>query len=214
MTAPLRMRRVVWGLLVLVLGSTIALGAWRHLREPGAREELPVYGNVPTFALVERSGDPIRSEDMRGQVWVANFIFTRCAGTCPVLGTALAALLRRLGDRDLDSVRAVSFSVDPTHDDPAALRRYAERFGADARRWLFVTGDAAAMARLIRDGFKLGTGTPPSGESEALQEPITHSDRFVLVDTELRIRGYYHGTEAEGVAALERDLLRLVGRQP
>jgi len=212
-TAAHRMRRVVWGLLILVLGSTIALGIWRHALELGSSDGLPIYGTVPTFSLLERSGKPVRAEDMRGGVWVADFIFTRCAGTCPILSTALAALLRRLDEAGLASVRAVSFSVDPTHDDPVTLTRYAERFAADPTRWLFVTGDAMAIARLVREGFKLGVTDSPADGGAIPQEPITHSDRFVLIDSQLRIRGYYHGTDAEGVADLERDLFRLAGRR-
>src|SRR5437762_2786555 len=79
--------------------------------------------------------------DLAGGIWVADFIFTRCGGMCPALTTTLAAFLRRLPPSSAERLRAVTFTVDPEHDDPATLRRYAEGFGADRARWLFVTGD-------------------------------------------------------------------------
>jgi len=100
-------------------------------------------------------------------------------------------------------VRLVSFSVDPTRDTPEVLREYATRAGARPG-WLFVTGPRDAVAALLRDGFHVAFADdgPPSA-------PITHSDRFVLVDGELRIRGYYHGSDEADVARLVRDTTAL-----
>jgi protein SCO1/2 len=121
----------------------------------------------------------------------------------------MAALLRRLPD---PNVRAVSFTVDPRHDDPETLRRYAERYGADPARWLFATGDYDAVEHLVRDGFRLSIAELPEGQRETSPEPITHSDRLVLVDPQLRIRGYYHAIDPEAVARLEHDVAALLHR--
>ncbi len=182
---------------------------WR-LRSGTPEPPLPVLGAVPAFSLTERSGKTVTATDLAGRVWIADFIFTRCGGMCPGLTTTLAALLRRLDAAGLPNTTAVSFTVDPTRDDPATLQRYAERFGADATRWLFLTGERDAVERLVRDGFRLSIAELPPGERENSPEPITHSDRFVLVDADLNIRGYYHATEADAVERLERDLVRLV----
>jgi protein SCO1 len=159
--------------------------------------ELPVLGTVPAFTLTERSGQPLRAEDLAGHVWIADFVFTRCPDVCPAL-TARMARLQPTGDR-ADAVRLVSFSVDPAHDTPEVLRTYAERAGARGD-WLFVTGSRDAMAALLRDGFRVAFADdgPPTS-------PITHSDRFVLVDRQLRIRGYYHGSDPNDVDRLARD---------
>ena len=100
-------------------------------------------------------------------------------------------------------MRLVSYSVDPTRDTPEVLREYATRAGARPG-WLFVTGPRDAVAALLRDGFHVAFADdgPPSA-------PITHSDRFVLVDGELRIRGYYHGSDEADVARLVRDTTAL-----
>jgi cytochrome oxidase Cu insertion factor (SCO1/SenC/PrrC family) len=167
-----------------------------------------VYDTVPAFALTERSGRTVTRADLAGRVWIADFIFTRCGGTCPVLSSRLAALLRELPAGPA-GVTGVSITVDPHRDDPAALREYAGQYKADPERWLFLTGERAAVESLVRDGFKLSIAEVPPEERATAVEPITHSDRFVLVDGEGRIRGYYHGTDAESVARLRADAARL-----
>lgn len=164
--------------------------------------ELPVLGTVPPFALTERSGRPLRAEDLVGRVWIADFVFTRCPDVCPAL-TRRMARLQSLSSDGSDAVRLVSFSVDPSHDTPDVLRVYAAHAGA-RDDWLFVTGPRDAMATLLRDGFRVAFADdgPPAA-------PITHSDRFVLVDRDLRIRGYYHGGDAEDVERLARDATAL-----
>ena len=159
--------------------------------------ELPVLGTVPGFSLTERSGSVVRAADLEGSVWIAGFIFTRCPDVCPALTARMADLQKTLGEHE--GVRLVSFSVDPTHDTPDVLRGYAERAGAKGD-WLFLTGPRDQLATLLKDGFRVAFAD--DGPAEA---PITHSDRLVLVDRELRIRGYYHGRNTEDLARLSRD---------
>jgi cytochrome oxidase Cu insertion factor (SCO1/SenC/PrrC family) len=206
-------QRLIWALLGATLVLVIGAAAWRLYIGAGRPADLPVYGRIPPFTLVERSGRTVSADDLAGHVWIASFVFTRCGGMCPALTTTMAALLRRLPAHD-DDVRAVSVTVDPARDDPETLRRYADRFGADPSRWLFLTGAPEAIEHVVRDGFRLSIAELPPGERERSPEPITHSDRFVLVDRELRIRGYYHGTDPDGVASLERDLALLTRRGP
>lgn len=217
----LSLHGLLWGTLALAIVLVVVVGLMQRLRI--AREaDLPVYGLVPDFALTERTGRSVSAAELHGHVWVANFIFTRCTGICPALSAQMAAVQRQLrrgdglavgGVRD-DMVRFVSFSVDPQHDTPAVLRDYAKRFGADPERWLFVTGSRAEVHRLVRDGFHLGITEPPEGgvgEGRAA-EPILHSDRFVLVDRQRQIRGYYHGTDEREVADLIRHVAWLRDR--
>jgi len=167
-----------------------------------AREELPVLGTLPAFTLVDQQGKPFGSDALRGTVWVADFVFTRCPDVCPALTARMRSLQDRLPAGE-DGVRLVSISVDPEHDTPAKLAAYAQRFGA-GRGWVFLTGRRDDVAALLRDGFKVAwaDGGPPSS-------PITHSDRFVLVDRDLRIRGYFHGTGEDGLDALVAGAARL-----
>jgi protein SCO1/2 len=162
---------------------------------------LPDYSVVPDFRLMERSGREVSLRDLNGQVWVADFIFTRCAGICP----AMSENMRKLQERLPKEIRLVSFSVDPYNDTPEVLTEYANRYGADPERWWFLTGDAQAIQDLSVGGFKLGLD--PTGGTEA--EPITHSSRFVLVDQAGHIRGYYGTEDADALDRLTADAEKL-----
>jgi protein SCO1/2 len=175
----------------------------------GEADEIPaVLGAVPDFSLIDQRGADFRSADLRGQVWVANFIFTRCSAMCPILtGEMLDLQALMASDPVGDRVRLVSFSVDPEHDRPAVLAEYAEGHGADSERWTFATGGRAEIWELSKSGFKLAVGEEPPGAAD----PLFHSDRLVLVDAEGQIRGYYSGMESGGVDALVADLHAVAG---
>jgi protein SCO1/2 len=200
--------RAVWLGLGAVIAGVVLTGLWSLRGRDGGDAAPPVIGLVPAFTLVERSGRPLSRDDLAGQPWVADFIFTRCSGMCPALSARMGELRRQLRERGVHA-RLVSFSVDPAHDTPAVLRDYAARFAADDG-WLFVTGDRAALYQLIGQGFRLSVAERSPEEASAPgEELITHSDRFVLVDAEGRIRGYYHGSDPDAVPALLRDLARI-----
>lgn len=176
-----------------------------------APEPLPVLSEVPPFTLTERSGDTVQDTDLRGGVWVADFIFTRCTGPCPRMSRHMAELQDALGDRN---VRLVSFTVDPERDDAAALAEYAKRYGADPERWLFLTGEKEALYRMIQKGFLLavddGAVTPDGEPGPGI---ITHSVKFVLIDRQNRIRGYYSGEEKDVVGRILPDLDRVLSEE-
>lgn len=164
---------------------------------------LPEYGPLPAFALTERGGRTVRLDDLRGRPWVADFIFTRCAGICPAMTARLARL-----DRDLPAaVRAVSISVDPAHDTPAVLAEYARRAGASAD-WLFLTGPQKDVYDLSVGGFRLAAEALPPGQAGP-DGPFLHSSKFVLVDARGVIRGYYDSADEEAMRRLAADAGRL-----
>ena len=169
-----------------------------------AHETLPVYGRVPAFSLVDQDGKALSRDTLQGRVWIADFIFTRCAGQCPMMSAQMARLSAALPRRG--AVRLVSFTVDPTWDTPPVLAQYAKTYGASPAVWSFVTGDTAQLRRLCREGFRLavaeGAGT--------VEEPITHSVRLVLVDRAGDIRGYYDAADAGALKRLQRDLRKLL----
>ena len=181
------------------LATAASLALWL-----GVSRRLPVLGVVPDFTLVERAGTPLSARDLSGHVWIADFVFTRCPDVCPLLSQRMAQLQRTFAQA-ADPVRLVSFSVDPAHDTPQVLEDYAHHFGG-GDQWLFATGSRDAVLGLLRDGFHVAFADDGPPES-----PITHSDRFVLVDRQLRIRGYYHGGDVADVRRLEHDAQVLSG---
>lgn len=194
-------RKLLWGFLVVALLAVAAATALQWLRRP---EPLPVYGQLPGFSLVNRDGRTVRLVDLSGKAWVADFVFTRCPASCPMMSSRMARLERSLPS-DL-GVRMVSITVDPTFDTPEVLERYARKFQAP-ERWLFLTGGREAVRSLCVEGFKLGLDMDPG--PGVGPEPILHSTRFVLVDGEGRIRGYYEAFDEESTEKLRDDLLRL-----
>ena len=205
--------RLIWAPLGLVVLAVMAAGVW-SMRGSGTAlksEDLPLLGRLPDFSLVERSGDPLTRADLTGKVWVANFIFTSCQGVCPLLSSRMATLRQSLAGMD-PPILSVSLSVDPTRDSPAVLRAYAQRYEADPNDWLFVTGTPAEIRRLIGEGFRLSIAERSPEEAADSGELITHSDRFVLIDEDSQIRGYYRGSERDALARLKDDIDRLKRR--
>ena len=196
---PVFVQRAIWAGLVLVIAVVLVIALVR----PSARKSLPVLGVVPEFSLVERSGKAITAADLKGKPWIADFVFTRCGNVCPILSARFARLQ--------GAVQLVSFSVDPDHDTPAVLQEYAGRFHADSGGWLFLTGDRVAMDQLITKGFDLSVAQRPEIVGANPNDLVTHSDRFVLVDADLKIRGYYRGTDDDAIEQILRDVAALSG---
>jgi protein SCO1/2 len=159
--------------------------------------ELTKFYPVPDFSLIDQTGSSVTLADLKGKVWVADFIFTNCGGTCPMMTDKMRLLQQKLPAE----VRMVSITVDPDRDTPKALAAYAAEHGATRDRWLFLTGDKQSLYDLCVKGFKL----PLDASGGTQVEPIAHSTRFVLVDQQGEIRGYYTGTEEEDLTRLTSE---------
>ncbi len=188
------------------LGGLVLLLAFARFFIPA--KSLPVLGSSGNFDLTERSGKKITLEDLRGKVWIGDFIFTRCAGICPIMSGHMKRLQEEL--KNEKELRFVSFSVDPEHDTPEKLAEYAKRYNADPEKWFFLTGDKNAIFELSLKHFYLGVGDAPLEERPAPDQVVTHSSRFVLVDRQGRIRGYYDSAQPENMEKLAKDARRLL----
>ena len=179
-----------------------ALAAWYFA--PGS-PPLPVVSRLPEFSFTTEAGAAFTRSGLEGRVTIADFIFTSCAGTCPMMSTKMASLQQELaGD---SRVQFVSTSVDPATDTPAALAAYGKGYGAVPGRWIFLTGDKKEIFSLVREGYHLGLDT--EGD-----EAIIHSQKFVLVDAKADIRGYYDSEDEADMKRLVRDaraLARAIG---
>ena len=229
-------RRFVWGVAAIALTAGAGIAAWSVLgagvlpilgvgsgstQSEGALEALGMYGEVPDFSLTERSGRAITRADLLGKVWIVNFIYTQCTETCPLQTAELARLqVEFRAERDL---RLVSITVDPERDTQAALSAYAERYGTDPVRWLFLTGDKRAIYRFAKEGFRLGVVDPddpgaqagpllrflsprPAWATHGSKGLIMHSARLVLVDRQARIRAYHLPNDDQSLDRLHRNV--------
>ena len=161
------------------------------------QSEIPIFYSLPDFSLIDQNGNRVTLHDLAGKVWVADFIFTNCGGTCPLM----TEKMRKLQDALPPSVHFVSFTVDPARDTSKVLAAYAAEHDAKRERWSFLTGDKQNLFDICIKGFKL----PLDTEGGTPSEPIAHSTRFVLVDKKGDIRGYYSGTEEEELKRLAAD---------
>ncbi len=216
-------------ILIAVIVGGIVLWASTSARNPTVQdgtnlEQLGTYGRVPPFALTERSARMVTLDDLRGRVWVANFIYTECTESCPTQSLQLAQLQNEFAaDTPL---RLVSITVDPDHDTPEVLRRYAERYHA-TDRWWFLTGDKRAIYCLAKDGFRLSVVDPtapappdcgprlsfgprPAWATHGSKGLFMHSARLVVVDGKAQIRAYHLATEPESLARLKANLRRIL----
>jgi cytochrome oxidase Cu insertion factor (SCO1/SenC/PrrC family) len=158
--------------------------------------------DAPKFRLTDQTGTAFGSAELQGEVWIGNFMFTKCRATCPRQTEKFAELQQRLGRwPEHDRIRLISFSVDPENDTIEKLRDYAQSHGADPVRWKFLTGPRADLWTMSKDGFKLSVADSATDTSS----PITHSPMFVLVDAQGKVRGYYDGLNEEGFAKLLKD---------
>jgi protein SCO1/2 len=202
------------GVSVLSLGIILGTFFWLKLApRPGLTgwgakplEGLSRYGTVPEFSLVERSGKPMTLANLRGTIWVADFIYTTCTDTCPLQTAEMGKLQEEWNDKP--GLKLVSFSVDPEKDTAEVLSRYADRYRADSQRWLFLTGAKEEIGRLVQEGFKLSAvAVVNAGSSESV---IMHSPRFVLIDRQAQIRGYYDSRDQQALERLKKDVSVLI----
>ncbi len=193
-------------LIVVLLGGLLMARGRRTQSDARPLEGLGDFGTVPDFALTDRSGKPVTLSDLKGKIWLADFIYTACQDTCPLESAAMAQLQN---DLKSDGFRLVSFSVDPERDTPAVLARYAELFHADSARWLFLTGKKNDVYRLVQDGFHL-SAIPIADDSLHVDGAVFHDAHFILVDGSARIRGYYESNDAAALKRLAADAKKLL----
>lgn len=188
---------VALGVIILGIAGATLWSAYDTKPEVTATKETPV--RVPDFSLTNQQGKPLALSDMMGKIWVADFIFTNCPTICPAMTAEMARLQSEFV---AEPVYFVSFSVDPARDTSEVLSRYAKEYGADDRRWHFLTGEKEGIYELAKDGFSLAAGHKGS--------EILHSTRFVLVASDGQIYGHYDSRSQPAMLRLRRDIKTLL----
>jgi protein SCO1/2 len=145
--------------------------------------------------MTDQNGHTFQSSQLTGKVWIADFIYTTCPAECPMM----TARLKKLSLQTGPAIQIVSFSVDPDHDTPAALKAFAAHYGA---RWTFLTGTPNSVHLLAYTTFHVGD----------VLGKLEHSTKFALVDQQGYIRGYYSSLDEEGIPALLKDAQALNAR--
>ncbi len=165
----------------------------------------PVLYKLPQYEMTNQFGESFGSKNLKGKVYIANFLFTNCATTCTMIMNASLNLQNRI--KNLKSVASlVTFTVDPVNDTPNVLLKYSRDWKVNPSNWNFLTGTEEQVNSLLLDGFKVPID--PQRESGTVYD-IAHSEKFVLVDQKGRIRGYYSSSK-EDMNQLIRDTGLLV----
>jgi cytochrome oxidase Cu insertion factor (SCO1/SenC/PrrC family) len=196
--------RVFFGTVSLIAIGTIGFAAWllaRNSPEPADASPMVEEQRLLDFALTERSGRTITRTDLAGQNLVVNFVHTSCSITCFQVNQRMSKLQERLAGRE--DVRLVSITVDPQTDTPQVLAKFAERFNADANRWLFLTGPQAAVDDLVEGSFYQ---RPPGAPRSAL---FAATDRIWLVDATGRVCQRFNGLKTSAPDAVLNALAQL-----
>jgi len=196
---PRRQNPLLWvgiGLTAALLLLAFALASFKRAN---STKPLPVYGVVSDFTLTNQDGQIVTLKELRGRVWVADVIFTRCAGPCLKMSRQMKDLQEALPPTS--QARLVSLTTDPTYDSPKVLKTYAGRFGADPNRWMLLTGAPEQIANLATNSLKL---VAMENQGEPGQPPPTpanlfiHSTILVLVDKQAQLRAVFQ-TVGEGI---------------
>ncbi|CAN5381418.1 hypothetical protein BH10PLA1_BH10PLA1_07080 [soil metagenome] len=201
---------VLWAVLVLAMVGVISAGlflpgnrslARNRAESPdglvtGVRIEAPVLNiDAPEFSLIDQDGKPVSTHSLKGSVWIAEFIFTHCAGPCRDMSARFSQMQKEITDPD---VKFVSISVDPDRDTPDALKKYSEEFTAKPGRWSFLTGDKTTV-------YSTARGMLVSVNPETDNTPLVHDQRFVLVDAAGKIRASADRRDEAALAKLIAD---------
>jgi protein SCO1 len=182
------LRLVLWGVLVLAL---IAIGAL-FVQSRHSRSHLPEYYAVRPFTLTNQLGKAVSLRDFQDHVWVADIIFTRCAGPCPRMTEQMQKLQEIFANEE---VHFATLTTDPDHDTSAVLKSYAEKFNADPARWHFLTGTKAQIRSVAMDSLKLGSEEKDEATQQNPNDLFIHATVFVLVDKFGKVRGVYESLE-------------------
>lgn len=188
-----RIEWLIWAGLFMVIATILLAFLLSVLRYRGARTQpLPILAEVADFNLTNQQGQVFTLANLRGQVWVADIIFTRCAGPCPRMTRQMRELQDALPSSS--KARLVTLTTDPVFDTPQVLRLYGERFGAKPDRWTFLTGSKDQIARLATSSLKLTAIEKSATDRETPEDLFIHSTIFVIVDKQGRLRGVFEST--------------------
>jgi protein SCO1/2 len=186
---PEQLPRTLWvGIFLMLALLTIAcLLSLAELKNQ--RSALPVYGQVTDFILTNQDSQVTTLADLTNHVWVADIIFTRCAGPCPHMTGQMKSVEDRLPPDG--GAKLVTLTTDPDYDSPAILKRYGQHYNADFSRWTFLTGTKGEVANLAAGSLKLGS-TPVAAKDQLNPADLfIHTTIFVLVDKHARLRAVY-----------------------
>ena len=157
------------------------------------------YHTIGDFSLTNQNGEAITQNDYKDKIYIADFFFTTCPTICPLMTKNMAEIQERILNDD--EVLLLSHTVTPEIDSVAQLKKYALEKGVDDNKWNLVTGDKKQIYDLARKSYLAVQNDGDGGPFDMI-----HTENFILVDKDRRIRGFYDGTKSEEIDKLMADL--------
>ena len=194
---PKQFPRTVWlgmGFCFGLLGLIYLAGLTKI--ERARQSNLPVINQIADFTLTNQNGQVTTLANLSNHVWVADIIFTRCAGPCPRMTGQMKSLEELLPTTS--EAKLVTLTTDPDYDTPPIMKRYGERFNADFNRWTFLTGTKKEIAALGSGSLKLSAVPVKLDEQKNPVDLFIHTTIFVIVDKHAQLRGIFE-TGGDGV---------------
>ena len=167
---------------------------------------LGIGHHIGSFSFQNQDANLISTKDMKGKIAIVEYFFTTCKSICPVMNMQMQRVDAAF--KNDNEVRIFSFTVDPETDDVAQMKKYATSHQATSGKWHFLTGEKSELYKLARKSFFVLKPAEAQNLGDAGSDFI-HTNNFVLVDKQLRIRGYYDGTSEKEVNQLISDIKRL-----
>ncbi|HEV2694345.1 MAG TPA: SCO family protein [Verrucomicrobiae bacterium] len=201
--------RSVWlgcSLAFSLVGLAVVVSFLQHARQQ--QPVLPVIGPIADFTLTNQDGNVVTLANLTNHVWLADIIFTRCAGPCPRLTMQMKTLEDKLPASG--TARFVTLTTDPEFDSPEVLKRIGTHYGADFSRWNFLTGTKAEIAGLAANSLKLSAQPVKVEEQKDAADLFIHTTIFVIVDKHAQLRGFFE-TGGEDVDWTNAVLPRIIG---
>jgi protein SCO1/2 len=167
---------------------------------------LGIGHHIGAFSVQNQDAKVISTKDMKGNIAIVEYFFTTCKSICPVMNEQMQRVSKAF--KNENDVRIFSFTVDPETDDIAQMKKYATSHQATSGKWHFLTGKKEDLYTLARKSFFVLKPAEAQNLGDAGSDFI-HTNNFVLIDKQLRIRGYYDGTSEKEVNQLISDIKRL-----
>jgi len=187
-----------------ILLSAVFLGYFYKVSHE-QKKILPTLGNpghrIDTFTFVNQDGKVITNKDVKGKICVVEYFFATCKGICPRMNENMTKVYQAYrGDKD---IMILSHTVDPKKDTVATLKAYSQKYDADSKQWMFLTGDKKQLYDMARFSYLV---TAVDTEIVDIKSDFIHTKYWVLVDGSGRIRGMYDGTDIGAVNQLIGDI--------
>lgn len=162
-----------------------------------------IWHKIPKFSFLDENGETLTEKYMDGNIVVVDFFFATCPSICIPMSNNLSKIQNHF--KNTSNVKILSHTVNPKHDTPEVLNAYAKSYNADSNKWKFVTGDKKALYKQARKGYYITAIDGNGGKNDFI-----HSEKFVLLDKNRNIRGFFRGTIDEDIDALIASIKTLL----